>query len=88
MSDRACTLHLDHRGNDPVITLTFADDVALAKHSADEETARQQFELTSAGAVSFTKWFDALLVAYLDATGGYFGKPELIEDQETGAVGE
>jgi hypothetical protein len=92
MSDRACTLHLDHRGEDPVITLTFAGDVALAlalaKHSADEETARQQFELTSAGAVSFTKWVDGLLFAYLQATGGYFGKPELIEDGETGAVGE
>jgi hypothetical protein len=67
-----------------VITLSFAGDVALAlalaKHSADDETARRQFELTSAGAVSFTKWVDAPLIAYLDATGGYFGKPELIGD--------
>jgi hypothetical protein len=38
MGDRACEMHLDHRGERPVITLAFAGEVALAlaiaKHSA------------------------------------------------------
>lgn len=68
MSDRPCELHLDHRGEHPVITLTFAGDVALAlalaKHSADKSVARQQFERTSDGAVAFKHWSDALVVTY------------------------
>jgi hypothetical protein len=73
MNDRPCALHLDHRGEHPVVTLTFAGDVALAlalaKHSADEKVARQQFEVTSEGAVAFKHWADALVITYLDATG-------------------
>lgn len=84
MSDRPCELDLDHRGEHPVITLTFAGDVALAlalaRHSADEDVARQQFEITSAGAVEFKHWADALVITYLDATGGSLGTPRLIED--------
>jgi hypothetical protein len=84
MSDRPCELHLDHRGEHPVVTLSFAGDIAfalaLAKHSADEKVARQQFEVTSEGAVAFTHWADALVVAYLNATGGRLGTPRLIED--------
>src|SRR4051812_21390827 len=30
MNDRPCEMHFDHRGEHPVITLTFAEDVALA----------------------------------------------------------
>jgi hypothetical protein len=36
----------------------------------------------------FTHWSDALVVTYLDATGGHFGKPRLIEDQSAAATGE
>lgn len=86
MSDRPCELNLDHRGEHPVVTLTFAGDVAvalaLAKHSANEEVAREQFELTAEGAVAFKHWADALVIAYLDATGGSLGTPRLIEDRQ------
>jgi hypothetical protein len=90
MSDRPCELHLDHRGEHPVITPTFAGDIALAlalaKHSADEKVARQQFEVTSEGAVAFKHWVDALVLAYLDATGGYLGTPRMIEDASVPAA--
>ena len=83
MRDRPCEMHLDHRSEQPVITLAFAGDVALAlalaKHSADEKVARQQFDVTSDGAVAFKHWADALLATYLAATGGYVGKPRVIE---------
>jgi hypothetical protein len=89
MSDRPCELHLDHRGEHPVITLTFAGDVALAlalaKHSADEVVAREQFGITSDGAVAYKHWADALVVTYLDATGGYVGTPRVIEDRSAPA---
>jgi|SRR5215211_7841334 len=92
MSDRPCELHLDHRGEHPVITLSFAGDVALAlalaKHSADKDVARQQFEVTSEGAVAFKHWADALVATYLDATGGYLGTPRLIEDRSAPATGD
>jgi hypothetical protein len=90
MSDRPCEMHVDHRGEHPVITLTFARDVALAmalaKHSADGNVARQQFEITSDGAVAFKHWADALVVTYLDATGGHFGTPRSIEDRSAPAT--
>ena len=83
MSNRPCELHLDHRDEQPVVTLTFAGDVALAlalaKHSADDAVARKQFKVASDGAVAFKRWVDALVVTYLEATGGYLGKPQLID---------
>jgi hypothetical protein len=89
MRERPCELHLDHRGEHPIITLTFAGDVALAlalaKHSADEAVARQQFEITSDGAVAFKHWTDALVITYLDATGGYVGTPQVIGDRSASA---
>jgi len=92
MSDRPCELHLDHRGEHPVITLTFAGDVglalALAKHSADEGVARKQFEITSDGAIAFKHWADALVLTYLDATGSHVGTPRLIEDRAAPATGD
>lgn len=85
MSNRPCEVHLDHRGEHPVVTLSFAGDVALAlalaNHSADESLAREQFEITSDGAVAFKDWVDALAITYLDLTGGRFGTPRLIEDR-------
>jgi hypothetical protein len=62
MGDRPCEIHLDHRGEHPVVTLSFAGDVALAlalaKHSVDDATARDQFTITSEGAVAFASWAD------------------------------
>lgn len=85
MKDRPSSMHLDHRPEHPIITLTFAGEVALAlaiaRHSADEETARKQFATTSEGAVAFTKWAEALLLAYLGATGAEIGQPQIIEDK-------
>ncbi len=92
MGDRACEIHLDHRGEHPVITLMFAGEVALAlaiaKHSADDEVARQQFEITTDGAVAFKHWADALVMTYLAATGGYVGTPRVIENRPEPAAGE
>jgi hypothetical protein len=92
MSDRSCELHLDHRGDHPVVTLTFAGEVALAlalaKHSADEKVARRQFEVTSEGAVAFKHWADALVITYLDATGSSPGTPRVIEDRPPGPTGD
>lgn len=92
MGDRPCELYLDHRGPSPVVTLTFANDVALAlalaKHSPDETTAGQQFELTSRGAVAFVKWADALLVTYLRITGGSLGQPQLVEGDAANRAGQ
>jgi hypothetical protein len=84
MHDRPCELHLDHRGEHAVVTLTFAGDVALAlalaKHSADEKVARQQLEVTSSGAVAFKHWADALVITFLDTTGSHLGTPRVIEE--------
>jgi hypothetical protein len=92
MGDRACELHLDHRGEHPIFTLSFAHEVALAlalaKHSADENVGREQFEITSAGAIGFKHWVDALVVTYLDATGGHFGTPRVIEDHSPARGGD
>ncbi|WP_027005044.1 hypothetical protein [Conexibacter woesei] len=78
-------MHLDHRGEHPVVTLTFAQEVALALaiagHSADTEAARTQYETTSDGAVAFTKWAEALLLAYFTATGAEIGQPRILEDK-------
>jgi hypothetical protein len=90
MSDRPCEMHLDCRGEHPIVTLGFAGDVALAlalaKHSANKTVARQQFEITSGGAVSFKDWADALVVTYLEATGGYVGKPRVIDERSAPAT--
>jgi hypothetical protein len=76
-------MHLDHRGERPVVTLTFAQEAALAlsiaKHSADDDTARAQYTTTSEGAIAFTKWAEALLLTYFDATGAEVGRPEIID---------
>jgi len=92
MSDRPCELHLDHRGEHPAVTLSFAGDIAfalaLAKQSTDEKVARQQFEVTSEGAVAFTHWADALVVTYLNATGSRLGTPRLIEDRSEATDGD
>lgn len=81
MGGRRASVHLDG-GPPPVVTLTFAGDVALAlalaKHSANEGDARKQFEITSEAAVAFAKWVDALLVAFFDSRGTTVGKPELL----------
>lgn len=85
MSGRPCEMHLDHRGEHPIITLAFAGDVALAlsiaQHSADDKIARQQFEITSDGVVAFKHWADALVITYLGATGGYVGRPRVLENR-------
>jgi len=91
MSDRPCEMHLDHRGEHPVITLAFAGDIALAlalaQHSADNKIARQQFEITSEGAVAFKHWAAALVITYLHATGGYVGRPRVLEDRPQAEIG-
>jgi hypothetical protein len=89
MSDGRALMHLDHPGEHPVITLSFANEVALAlaiaQHSADDTTARKQYETTSEGAVAFAQWAEALRIAYFDVTGATIGQPEIIDDTRRGA---
>lgn len=84
MSKGRALMHLDRRGEHPVITLSFANEVALAvaiaQHSADEATARRQYVTTSLGAVAFGQWAEALLRAYFEVTGATIGHPEIIDD--------
>lgn len=84
MGGQRALLHLDHRTEHAVWTVGFASEVALAlamaRHSADREEARAQFSNTSKGAVAFTHWADALLVAYFDFIGATLGDPEELED--------
>ena len=40
------------------------------------------------GAVAFKHWADALVVTYLDATGGYVGTPRVIEDGSAPPTGD
>jgi len=61
---------------------------APAKHSADEDVARQQFEIASDGAVAFKHWADALVITYLEVTGSHVGTPRAIEDRPFPGVGE
>jgi hypothetical protein len=84
MSDGRALMHLDHRSEHPAITLSFANEVALAlaiaRHSADDAMALRQYETTSEGAVAFAQWAEALLVAYFEVTGATIGQPEIIDD--------
>lgn len=86
MATSKAYMHLDHRGEHPVVTLTFAQEVALAlsiaRHSADADVARTQYETTSDGAVAFTKWAEALLLTYFDATDAEIGRPRLLGNQD------
>jgi hypothetical protein len=85
MGEREAYMHLDHRGEHPVVTLTFAHEVALglaiSNHSPDKDTARKQYETTSDGAVAFTKWAEALLLVYFDKYNITIGTPRIIEDK-------
>jgi hypothetical protein len=78
MSHRPSELHLDHRGEQPLFTLMFAGDVALAlalaRHAADEKVPRQQLQITSDGAVALAL-ADALVVTYVDATAPTSARP-------------
>jgi hypothetical protein len=88
MSHVRALMHLDHRGEHPIITLSFANEVALAlaiaQHSGDEAAARKQYETTSEGAVAFIQWAEALLVTYFEVTGATIGQPEIVDDIRRG----
>jgi rubrerythrin len=62
------------------VTLTFADDIALAlalgKHSTNEDDLRRQLEIARDGAIAFRAWAEALAVAYFNANDLHFGTPE------------
>jgi hypothetical protein len=62
------------------VTLTFADEVALAlalgKHSTNEDDLRRQLEIARDGALAFRAWAEALGVAYFDANELHFGALE------------
>jgi hypothetical protein len=81
MSQRRADVHVDYDANH--VTLTFADEGALAlsmgKHAPERDDYFRQSVRTRDGALAFIAWADRLLIAYLDATGGEFGEPELIE---------
>jgi hypothetical protein len=83
ISDRRAEVHVD--GDTMHVTLSFADDVALAlsmgKHEPDEDDLARQFERTRDGALGFIAWADRLLIAYFEATGAEFGEPEISPKQ-------
>jgi hypothetical protein len=62
------------------VTLSFADEVALAlsmgNHAPTRDEIRTQFETTRDGALAFIPWAEALVVTYFEANGISFGTPE------------
>ena len=62
------------------VTLTFADELALAlalgNHATNEDDLRRQLEIARDGALAFRAWAEALGVAYLTANKLDFGTPE------------
>jgi hypothetical protein len=62
------------------VTLTFADDVALAlamgTHAMGKTTLRDEVDATRDGAAAFKAWAEALVMAYLDWKRLSFGEPE------------
>jgi hypothetical protein len=79
MGNRA-EVHVDYESKE--VTLTFADDAALAlsmgKHASDRQDLMRQAEIARDGALAFIGWAQALVRAYLEAVGAEFGEPESI----------
>ena len=79
MGARRAEVHVDF--DTKHVTLTFADEVALAmsmgKHAPQPDDLARQVGLTRDGALAFVEWSACLLVAYVEASGAEFGKPEM-----------
>jgi hypothetical protein len=79
MGARRAEVHVDF--DTKHVTLTFADEVALAmsmgKHAPQPDDLARQVGLTRDGALAFVEWAACLLVAYFEATGAEFGEPEM-----------
>ena len=78
MADRPAELHIDTEKNQ--VTQTFGDDAAMAlamgKRTPTNAQVRKQAVAVRDGAFAFIAWADALVIAYLDSTGGYLGTPQ------------
>ena len=78
MADRPAELHVKYE--EAEVTHSFGDDAALAlamgKRAPSEEQVLKQSVAARDGAIAFIKWADALVIAYLDATGTYLGTPQ------------
>lgn len=83
MRDHPAALHLDHRGEHPIVTLSFASDIALAlaisNHSSDQSAAREQYVIASEGAVALKAWIESLVLAYFEFKGFEPGAPQIID---------
>ena len=79
MSRHPADVHVDY--DEKHVTLTFADQVALAlsmgKHAPDRDEITRQFERTRDGALAFVAWAESLLLAYFEARGTEFGEPHI-----------
>jgi hypothetical protein len=77
LNGRGAEIHLD--GDTSAITLTFADDIALAmalgQATETEEQLKRAAEIARDGAINFTLWVVALVATYRDHNEQYFGRP-------------
>jgi hypothetical protein len=79
MSDRQADVHIDY--DEKHVTLTFADEVALAlsigKLSPQRDEMSRQLQRTRDGALAFLAWTESLLVAYFETREVNFGEPQI-----------
>ncbi len=77
--DRAGEVH--YNGVTGQITLTFAEDVALAmamsKLAGPPEEVMRRAQIARDGAINFVLWVSALVATYMDINGHYFGEPQV-----------
>jgi hypothetical protein len=78
MGARRAEVHVNFESKE--VTMTFADDAALAlamgKHAPTRDDLVRQFEAARDGALAFIAWAQALVLAFFDMSGTSFGTPE------------
>jgi hypothetical protein len=84
MTDRGVSVHMD--GDTRALTMSFADEAALelsmGRPSTTMDEARRRSEVARDGALAFHRWVNALIEAYMKATGADFGEPILSEKKK------
>jgi hypothetical protein len=82
MGDQSTDVHGD--GDTQVITLTFADHVALhlalGRYVENADDPARQAAAIETAARAFVEWADLLVIAFMDTNGMTFGKP-LVSDK-------
>jgi hypothetical protein len=79
MSEHPADVHIDY--DERHVTLTFADEVALAlsmgKLAPERDEIARQLERTRDGAFAFLGWAEFVMLAYFEARGTDFGEPQI-----------